>query len=279
MLLWGDRKDSVVYRRIYFDTDCFHHFARTFADNPLPNDLRENILLSPVTMMEMLSHLARHWGDDVHEQIRGMKNWLNCSHAMVLPFMDEAISVIGFGAKVVEDGYTKHLQDDINNCAVAELWELQKVAEARDTEIQNIKAQYARSFEDVVAHFRNTQLTENAFTDLWLARFRRVSAAEAHPKTNAEVVTAFSALHEYEYEKLKVAVADPHYKPMNHVNDLFDAEQLIYLGDPTLHFLTVDKGYLNKVKTSPQRDRIHRVDGSELDDLEKAEALLRKITT
>jgi hypothetical protein len=76
-----------------------------------------------------------------------------------------------------------------------------------------------------------------------------------------------------------IYVADKHYKPMNHVNDLFDAEQLIYLGDSTLHFLTVDKGYLNKVKTSPQRARIHRVDGSELDDSKKAEALLRIIIT
>jgi hypothetical protein len=65
---------------------------------------------------------------------------------------------------------------------------------------------------------------------------------------------------------------------MNHVNDLFDAEQLVYLGDPTLHFVTVDKGYLNKVRKSSTRGRIHRVDGSELDDPKKAEALLRKIT-
>ena len=64
---------------------------------------------------------------------------------------------------------------------------------------------------------------------------------------------------------------------MNHVNDLFDAEQLIYLGDPTLHFLTLDKGYLNKVKVSPQRHRIHQLQSSELDDTKTAEAKLREI--
>jgi len=251
----------------------------TFANTPLPIDLREDILLSPVTMMEMLSHLARNWADDVHKQIRGMKNWLNCDHTMVLPFMEEAISMISFGAKITDDGYTKRLQADINTCTDAELWELRRVAETRDTEIQDIKAQYARSFENEVTHFRNTQLTEKAFTELWLTRFRKEPAAKVRPKTDQEIVSAFSALHEFDYEKLKIAVSDEHYQPMNHVNDLFDAEQLIYLGDPTLHFITVDKGYLNKVKISPQRDRIHRVDGSELDDPKKAEALLRNITS
>jgi hypothetical protein len=153
-----------VSHKVYFDTDCFHHFATTFANTLLPSDLRENILLSPVTM-EMLSHLARHWGDDAHKQIRGMKNWLNFGQVMVLSFMEEAISIIGFGATITDGDYTKRLQADINTCADAELPELRKVAEARDTEIQDIKAEYARSFEVEVTQLRNTGLTQEAFTE------------------------------------------------------------------------------------------------------------------
>ncbi len=58
-----ERNTFTMQPKVYFDSDCFHHFATTFADNPLASDLRETILLSPVTMMEVLSHLQ---GDDVH---------------------------------------------------------------------------------------------------------------------------------------------------------------------------------------------------------------------
>jgi hypothetical protein len=106
-----------------------------------------------------------------------MKNWLNFGQVMVLSFMEEAISIIGFGATITDGDYTKRLQADINTCADAELPELRKVAEARDTEIQDIKAEYARSFEVEVTQLRNTGHTQEAFTELWLSRFHKNPAA------------------------------------------------------------------------------------------------------
>jgi hypothetical protein len=228
-------------------------------------------------MIEMLAHLGREWGDRVHRQIQGMGNWLNSNHILVLPFMDEAISMIGFGAKLTEDGYTQRLQADIFTCSDAELWELQAVSRDRADEINKIKEFYAKAFEGVVTHFRSNPLTDEAFTKAWLGRFHKNAAAQHHPQTDDHLVTKFSGLHEFDYEKLKHALAHPTYSALKHANDLFDAEQLIYLGDENLHFLTVDKGYLSKVLKSPQRGRIHQVLGSELDDPATAEALLRKI--
>jgi hypothetical protein len=100
---------------------------------------------------------------------------------------------------------------------------------------------------------------------------------QEHPRTDDQLVKTFSAVHEYEYEKLKVAVNDPNYKAANHANDLFDAEQLIYLGDTNLHFITLDKGYLSKVLKSPQRQRIHQVKAARLDNPQSAETLIREI--
>jgi hypothetical protein len=263
--------------KVYFDTDCFHHFAKTFQSTPLPDDLRDKILLSPVTMIEVLSHLARHWGPDVLQQVKGMTNWLNAQHVGVLPFMDEAISIIGFGDNITEDGYTDHLQADMNTCVDANLDELHQVANERDAELIKMKDFYIGTFQGCVDYFRSTKLTEAKFTQAWLSRYHNNDAAKDHPKTDEHLVKTFSAVHEYEYEKLKLAVNDLNYKAANHGNDLFDAEQLIYLGDSNFHFITLDKGYLLKVLKSPQRSRIHQVKAAQLDDPESAEALIREI--
>ena len=69
---------------------------------------------------------------------------------------------------------------------------------------------------------------------------------------------------------------NPEYKPDK--NDLLDSEQLPYLGDPRLHFLTCDGGYAVRIKKSPQAARIHKVGLDELATVEKVEALLRRVT-
>ncbi len=263
---------------VYFDTDCFHHFAETFQDRALPDDLRSKILFSPVTMMEVFSHLARYWGDRVHKQLQGLHNWVNKDHALVLPWMDAATALIGFGVPLEDDGYTKMLQADLNTCADSELAGLLDVAKARDAELVQIKETYADHFQDAVQFFRTTPLTEDGFTEVWLDGLtRRLNLQPTRPA--AEVVSALSALHEFEFSKLKLALVDRNYNARKHKNDLFDAEQLIFLGDPDLHFLTVDGGYLRKVTKSPQRRRIHHVEGGLLANAAEVEKLLRQITS
>lgn len=130
----------------YFDTDCFHHFASVFENCALRDDLREKIVFSPVTMMEMFSHLAREWGDKVLKQIKGLQNWIVADHALILPWMDAAVSHIGFGIEVKDDEYTTALQADINRCANAELSKLLDVARTRDAELKQVKQEYADIF-------------------------------------------------------------------------------------------------------------------------------------
>jgi len=98
-----------------------------------------------------------------------------------------------------------------------------------------------------------------------------------NPKPTAEIVAALSAYHEYDLNKLKVALANPNYNAEKHKNDLFDSEQLIYLGDPKLHFLVLDGGYVAKVVKSPFSGRIHHVERSRLAAPASAETVLREI--
>ena len=264
---------------VYFDTDCFHHLASTFACHPLQDDLRDKILFSPVTMMEVLSHLAREWGASVHKQLRGLHNWVVTGHALVLPWMESAISQIGFGIVQEDEEYTKNLQADLHACVSSQLSELRDVAKARDSQLLQVKQTYAKYFQDTVDYFRSTGLTEEVFTVVWLKGLTRRAGLKSATRPVAQVVAALSALHEFEYNKLIMALGDRRYNAQKHRNDLFDAEQLIYLGNPSLHFLTVDRGYLPKITKSPQRKRVHEVPVTLLADARRAEILLRQITT
>ena len=72
-------------------------------------------------------------------------------------------------------------------------------------------------------------------------------------------------------------MANENYSPEKHKNDLLDAEQLIYLSNPSLFFLTCDKGIANLVKNSSQAKRVITVSPEELVDAAKVEALILRI--
>ncbi len=85
-----------------------------------------------------------------------MRNWLNMNRIGVLPFMDAAVSIIGFGATVANDGYTARLQADIKACIDAELSDLRQVAQERGRQLQDTKNEYGHAFAETVAELRPT---------------------------------------------------------------------------------------------------------------------------
>src|ERR1017187_8741355 len=60
---------------VYFDTDAFHRIGQTFASQGLAEELREKILLSPITFLEVLSHLTLTNRDAVLLHIQAVRNW------------------------------------------------------------------------------------------------------------------------------------------------------------------------------------------------------------
>lgn len=262
---------------IYFDTDTFHNFAETFKSHVLAEDLRDAILFSPVTLMEAFAHLANTWGKSVHEQINGLHNWVNKDHTGVFPWMDDAINAIAFGVPSTDDTYRRRLKDDLDVLLNARLDEVIDVARLRRDEIVKVKTAEAGDFQAAVDYFRSATLSKEAFVEVWCAGIRRRVNQQQNPKPNADIVTALSAYHEFDLNKLKIALAQPDYNILKHKNDLLDAEQMIYLGDPKLNFLALDHGYLSKVVKSPFRGRIHHVQRKDLATPLGAEAVLRRI--
>lgn len=262
---------------IYFDTDTFHNFAETFKNHALADDLRDAILFSPVTLEETFAHLANSWGQGVHEQIKGLHNWVNKDHTGVLPWMDDAIKEIAFGVASTGDTYRQRLKEDFDVLLNSRLEEFVGVAGLRRAEIAKVKTTEAGNFQELVDYFRSALFSEEVFTGIWCASIRRRVNQQHNPKPNADIVAALSAYHEFELNKLKIALAEPNYNALKHKNDLLDAEQMIYLGDPKLNFLALDHGYISKVVKSPFRSRIHHVKRQDLATPFRAESVLRRI--
>src|ERR1039458_6070493 len=236
---------------VYFDTDCFHHFASTFETRTLSVDLRDKILFSPMTMKEVFSHLAVEWGPLVHQQIKGLANWVNKGHVGLLPWMSDAVANFAFGIPIQDDGFTRGMQENINELLNYQLADVFEAATARRDELDKTKTEYAGYFKETAEFFRTNTLTENKFTEIWLNGIKRRLHLEDNATPAAQVVDALSAYHEFEFSKLKLAVANKNYNFEKNRNDLFDAEQLVYLKDPSLHFMALDRGYLRNVVKSP----------------------------
>jgi hypothetical protein len=87
----------------------------------------------------------------------------------------------------------------------------------------------------------------------------------------------FSDVQQFQHARLSRWRSPAETLPERHGNDLLDAEQLVYLGSPELHFLTCDKGFA-RVEQSAQATRIIIVSPNDLSEQEKVETQLRKVT-
>lgn len=262
---------------VYFDTDVFHRVGTTFATHRLAADLCERILLSPLTILEALSHLTLKSNADILTHIQAMHNWINPKHAGLLPWPTAAIAKIGFKKEPEDDDFTEKIEKTINLCLSTNSPDELKLSAGKLKDVlDRMKDSTAKDFARLVEGYRKAPLKPEEFSEMWV--FGIAKRAKIDPKSRpvAEVVSALSAYHEYEEDRLKTAANNPQYKPDK--NDLLDSEQMLYLGDPALHFLTCDGGYLARIKNSPQAAQIHKVSLDDLTTVDKIDAILRKVT-
>lgn len=262
---------------VYFDTDVFHRVGQTFAKQGLPEELRERILLSPITFLEALSHLTLSSRDEILIHIQAVHNWVNPKHAGLLPWPDVAIARIGFN-KMLEDDFIDRAEKTINQCLSTDSADdfRESAGKLKDV-LDKMKDSTAKDFARLVELYRKDPLVGEEFSQVWAHGIAQRVKADPKSRPLPEIVAGLSAYHEFEEERLKVAASNPGYKPDE--NDLLDSEQLVYLGDPALHFITCDGGYLKRIKQSAQAARIHKASLSELEVAGRVEALLAKITS
>jgi hypothetical protein len=265
--------------RVYFDTDVFHRIGDTFADWPLAAELRERILVSPITALEALSHLTLKSADEILRHIQAMHNWLNPAHAGLLPWPDDAIRQGGFNLPLGPDEFTRRLETTFNTCLNAQsAAELREPAVRLKEHMDGVKWESLKQFTRLVVAYRLQPLTQEVFLQSWFRGIARRVKADADRYLAQSVASALSAYYEYEEEKLRIASENPEYRFEKHQNDLLDAEQLVYLTDPDLRFLTCDSGYERRIAQSSQRIQISTVSPEALGDPQRVETLLRHLT-
>jgi hypothetical protein len=259
---------------VYFDTDVLHLIGKTNANQGLPAELRERMLLSYITFLEAFSQLTLSDNAEILSHIQAIHNWVNPKNAGLLPHPDAAIAEIGFQETQAADGFTARV---INLCLDTNSpEELRAAASEVMNALGEMKHRAAQDFTHLVDVYRREPHTGDKFSEGWLNGIARRARVDPNARPLAEIVSALSAYYEFEEERIKLAARDPHYEPDQ--NDIIDSQQLVYLGYPALHFLTCDGGYCKRVRKSEQAARIHKVSHEELGDVHRVEALLRKVT-
>jgi hypothetical protein len=263
---------------VYFDSDVFHRVGTTFSAQGLAPELRERVLVSPITMLEILSHLTLKKSTEILVHIHAVHNWVNPKHAGLLAWPTHAIARIGFLKEAEPDNFMSRIEETINICLATDSpEELRESASKLKDSLDRLKESVSVDFDLLVEGWRKEPLTPEAFSEMWVSGIAKRAKADSGCRPVAEIIASLSAFHEFEEQRLLTAVKNRKHKPRK--NDILDSEQLPYLGDSQLHFLTCDRGYLARIKKSPQAAQIHKVALDELASVEKVEALLRKITT
>lgn len=262
---------------VYFDSDVFHRVGATFSNQGLAPELRERVLVSPITMLEVLSHLTLKRNAEILTHIQAVHNLVNPNHAGLLPWPTHAIAEVGFLKEAEPDNFMKNIEKTINICLGTDSpEELRESASKLKKFIDKVKDSTSADFNRLVEGWRKEPLTSEKFSEMWVHGIANRAKADPGSRPVAEIVSSLSAFYEFEEQRLLTAVKNPTYRPNK--NDILDSEQLPYLGDSQLHFLTCDGGYLTRIKKSPQAAQIHKVTPDELTTLEKVQAVLREIT-
>lgn len=263
---------------IYFDTVAFREIGKAFAKTQLAKSLTDKILISPLSLYEVWSQLTIQNAQQVLRQLHAVRNWTNPERTGLLPWPDDMLFLIWFEKPNPDNGFTERIEKAFNVCLAVESVEpLHEEAAKFKGVMDRGKEETAQNFGRLLEFARKAPLSEEEFSSEWFRGIANRVKADPTSRVVSDIVSKLSAYHEFEHSKLNIALQNRDYNVKKHMNDLFDAEQLIYLADPTLHFLTCDYGIRSLVKSSPQAERIITVSPDLLRDSLNVERLLREL--
>jgi hypothetical protein len=259
---------------VYFDTDALRSVAGAFRQASLPQELRGHILHSQITLLELISQIASGASNTVLGQIRSIPNFTNPNGTGLLPWPDDFLAYILSGKPpVVDTTNLKTRETEINVCLNAKsVDEVRESAGRLKGELDKYKIDMANA---LVANMAQYRAAPDRFTDWWAQGVIKRAGLVQNPPSQQEVVSKLKAFHDFDKRAFEAAVENPNYPAKKYGNDNLDREQMIYLSDPALHFVTCDKRYSKKVCESEQAKRIHTLNPADLDSAQKVECFLK----
>lgn len=272
--------------RIYCDTNVLRYFSTAFASHELTPEIRDNIVVSSISVVELLSQLCDSSATQAFAAIQALKNWLPDQAPLLdIPPIFIRVNTIGDDGSgtVAFEKITNALNWSLNAQSAIELKDASKelrsfLEQAKLSDAQT-RADAVNAIRQDLRDLKRQQLTDQELrTNFKISIAKRAGAADpTHPS-----ITAFTervgAYFQYETIRLRRAIGNPNLNLLSkkRQNDLFDAEQLLYLFADRLCFLTSDQGY-SGVLESPQGQRIRIVKPDSLVATNSALSILKQI--
>lgn len=104
-------------QRIFLDTNAFRYFGIAFGTVPLAKELRDKMLISPLSAFEVFAQLSDEdpsKADAVLRQIHAIRNWTNSKRAVLLPWPDDMIRSLWSQNTVQDEDFKKRMESSFH---------------------------------------------------------------------------------------------------------------------------------------------------------------------
>lgn len=264
----------------YFDTNVIRYLSEGLAGQNLSQVCKSRVIVSAVSAIELVSQIAL-FPQEALDAVHTFENWLDTRKATLLDWSETFVGEHVFGVTPNESVF-ELLDQVLNVCFRTSTPTSRLVCDAGRLRAFNehAKKQKAQLFEQAVRALRNKALKEAQLRaalprDIVLSMRVKYGQQNNTTVTDAQIEAALSAYIEYHTELTVRAVNNPvfNFLSRNHLNALIDAEQLAYLVDQSLTFITTDEDF-EWVTNSAQAARIRVVAMNDVRDPARALAFL-----
>jgi hypothetical protein len=266
--------------KIYTDTNVLRYFGEAFTTRSVPAELGVQLLLAPLSMLELLSQLGTDGAESAFAAVHALPRVHNPAATGMLPWSDDFFRICLFNSAPGKDTMTP----SINN-AVKQVLNVKGAVEllAEGTEMRAMldrqKTESATNFINLLEGIKKEgRLEKTEDRKIFAESIARRAGMEPATVDVDFIVTALDAHYRFEQQRIEAAIANPKYNITRRANDVYDAELLIYLAEPSLHLLTCDRGF-SRVQDSPQANRVHVVSAEALRNADAAIATLKQIVS
>jgi len=228
--------------------------------------------------MELISQLGTEGAEEAFAAVQALPRVHNARATRMLPWPDDFFRVSLFNLPPGKDTITPALSNAVINALnAAKAEDLSDDGKEMRTLLDEAKGEAARNFSAVLNSWRSEgPLSEAEHKAIFVRSIARQAGFDEAKVDVDFVVKSLNAHYVFESHRMEVGARNHDYNVDKHSNDVYDAELLIYLADPTLHLLTSDKGF-RRVERSSQANRVHIADAACLRNPECATNTIRGI--
>jgi len=264
---------------IYTDTNVLRYLGIAFAKTSLPEDIRNRMVLAPLTLLELASQLGTGGAEEAFAALRILRRTHDAKSAgmWLLPWPDDFFRAL-FNLPPDEDKITAALTSLVLN-----IWSAAKAVDLKEDgkEARNLWDEttegLARVFSEAVDVLRSKGSPPKAEHKRDLCRGIAHRSRIDETKIDVDLLAvSLDAYYIFNNHLFQVALQNKNYNFNKNRNDHIDAELLIYLADPRLHLLTGDQDF-RRVTGSSQASRVHIASQACIKDPECVTRELRNI--